>query len=170
MRPTALCVLEKSRWRAAFDRVHDNARPRHRDFRRAWRLGRIRSLSAYANCETFSRRCVSNVSVGFPERAGVLVRAVLKDSAAEQAGLARGDLIVSVGKTDVRSWAQLQRLFAEIKIHLLTPCLTLQSSSDVARGLSFARSTPIPIRFHTAPRASASRLQIGRASGLRSGQ
>jgi serine protease Do len=40
-------------------------------------------------------------AVGLPERDGVLVRAVERDSAAERAGIERGDLIVAVGENPV---------------------------------------------------------------------
>jgi S1-C subfamily serine protease len=40
-------------------------------------------------------------AVGLPERDGLLVRGVERDSAAERAGLERGDLIVGAGGTDV---------------------------------------------------------------------
>jgi serine protease Do len=40
-------------------------------------------------------------AVGLPERDGVLVRAVEEDSAADKAGLERGDLIVSAGGRDI---------------------------------------------------------------------
>ncbi len=40
-------------------------------------------------------------AVGLPERDGVLVRAVETDSAAERAGIERGDLIVAVGETEI---------------------------------------------------------------------
>jgi serine protease Do len=40
-------------------------------------------------------------AVGLPERDGVLVRAVESGSAAERAGLARGDLIVAVGERQI---------------------------------------------------------------------
>jgi serine protease Do len=40
-------------------------------------------------------------AVGLPERDGVLVRAVERDSAAERAGVERGDLIVAAGGTEI---------------------------------------------------------------------
>jgi serine protease Do len=42
-------------------------------------------------------------AVGLPEREGVLVRAVADGSAAERAGIARGDLIVTAGRTEITS-------------------------------------------------------------------
>jgi S1-C subfamily serine protease len=42
-------------------------------------------------------------AVGLPERDGVLVRAVERDSAAERAGIERGDLIVAAGGAPVDS-------------------------------------------------------------------
>ena len=42
-------------------------------------------------------------AVGLPERDGVLIRAVEPDSAAERAGLERGDLIVAAGDEEVSS-------------------------------------------------------------------
>lgn len=42
-------------------------------------------------------------AVGLPERDGVLIRGVEPDSAAQRAGLERGDLIVSAGGADVSS-------------------------------------------------------------------
>jgi S1-C subfamily serine protease len=42
-------------------------------------------------------------AVGLPEHPGVLVRSVLEDSAAERAGLTRGDLIASAGGQTVES-------------------------------------------------------------------
>jgi S1-C subfamily serine protease len=40
-------------------------------------------------------------SVGLPERDGVLIRAVERGSAADRAGLERGDLIVAAGDRDL---------------------------------------------------------------------
>jgi S1-C subfamily serine protease len=40
-------------------------------------------------------------AVGLPERDGLLVRGVERDSAAERAGLERGDLIVAAGGTEI---------------------------------------------------------------------
>jgi serine protease Do len=40
-------------------------------------------------------------AVGLPEREGLLVRAVERDSAADRAGLERGDLIVATGETPI---------------------------------------------------------------------
>jgi serine protease Do len=48
-------------------------------------------------------------AVGLPERAGVLVRSVSEGTPAEQAGIARGDLIVSAGGEDVESVDALYR-------------------------------------------------------------
>lgn len=48
-------------------------------------------------------------AVGLPDRAGVLIRSVQRDTPAERAGLSRGDLIVAVGTTGVRSWSELRR-------------------------------------------------------------
>jgi serine protease Do len=48
-------------------------------------------------------------AVGLEERDGVLVRAVVDESPAEQAGIAKGDLIVGAGDTEVASVDSLYR-------------------------------------------------------------
>jgi DNA-binding MarR family transcriptional regulator len=48
-------------------------------------------------------------AVGLPDRHGVLVVRVKRDSAAEAAGLARGDLVIAAGGEDVRSVGDLHR-------------------------------------------------------------
>jgi DNA-binding MarR family transcriptional regulator len=62
-------------------------------------------ILVYSRAETIRLRR----AVGLPDRAGVLVRSVQRDSPAERAGLSSGDLIVAAGTSEIRSWAQLRR-------------------------------------------------------------
>jgi DNA-binding MarR family transcriptional regulator len=48
-------------------------------------------------------------AVGLPDRVGVLVRGVVSGSAADEAGIARGDLITAAGGAEVRTIGDLQR-------------------------------------------------------------
>jgi DNA-binding MarR family transcriptional regulator len=65
-------------------------------------------------------------AVGLPERHGVLVLRVKRGSAAEAAGLARGDLVVGAGGADVHTIGDLHRAVAHAG-----PTLAL----DVVRGV-----------------------------------
>jgi S1-C subfamily serine protease len=51
-------------------------------------------------------------AVGLPERHGILVLRVKRGSAAETAGLARGDLVTSAGASDVHTIGDLHRALA----------------------------------------------------------
>jgi DNA-binding MarR family transcriptional regulator len=51
-------------------------------------------------------------AVGLPDRVGVLVRGVVSGSAADEAGIARGDLITAAGGEEVRTIGDLQRALA----------------------------------------------------------
>jgi DNA-binding MarR family transcriptional regulator len=51
-------------------------------------------------------------AVGLPERHGILVLRVKRGSAAETAGLARGDLVTSAGASDVQTIGDLHRALA----------------------------------------------------------
>lgn len=53
-------------------------------------------------------------AVGLPDQAGVLIRSVAESSAAEQAGLERGDLIVRAGGEEVKSVDSLYRALDEV--------------------------------------------------------
>jgi DNA-binding MarR family transcriptional regulator len=57
-------------------------------------------------------------AVGLPERAGVLVVRVKRDSAAAAAGLERGDLVVAAGGETVRRIGDLHRAVAHAKAKL----------------------------------------------------
>ena len=54
-------------------------------------------------------------AVGLPERHGILVLKVKRDSAADQAGLARGDLVTGAGGTDIRTIGDLHRALHRAK-------------------------------------------------------
>jgi len=51
-------------------------------------------------------------AVGLPERHGILVVRVKRGSAADAAGLSRGDLVVAAGGTDVHTIGDLHRAVA----------------------------------------------------------
>jgi DNA-binding MarR family transcriptional regulator len=54
-------------------------------------------------------------AVGLPERHGILVLKVKRDSAADQAGLARGDLVTGAGGTEIRTIGDLHRALHRAK-------------------------------------------------------
>jgi DNA-binding MarR family transcriptional regulator len=54
-------------------------------------------------------------AVGLPERHGVLVLKVKRDSAADHAGLARGDLVTGAGGTEIRTIGDLHRALHRAK-------------------------------------------------------
>jgi DNA-binding MarR family transcriptional regulator len=54
-------------------------------------------------------------AVGLPERHGVLVLKVKRDSAADQAGLVRGDLVTGAGGTEIRTIGDLHRALHRAK-------------------------------------------------------
>jgi DNA-binding MarR family transcriptional regulator len=54
-------------------------------------------------------------AVGLPERHGVLVLKVKRDSAADQAGLARGDLVTGAAGTEIRTIGDLHRALHRAK-------------------------------------------------------
>jgi DNA-binding MarR family transcriptional regulator len=65
-------------------------------------------------------------AVGLPDRAGILVLKVKRQSAADEAGLARGDLITKAADSDVRTIGDLQRALRRAGATL---------SLDVVRGV-----------------------------------
>jgi DNA-binding MarR family transcriptional regulator len=76
-------------------------------------------IAVHSRAETIRLRR----AVGLPERSGVLIKGVFKDGAAERAGLAQGDLIVRIGKTEITSWAQLQRAILRTPAPRFTLCV-----------------------------------------------
>jgi serine protease Do len=80
-------------------------------------------------------------AVGLPEQDGVLVRAVSEGSAAERAGIARGDLIVAAGGVEVTSIDELYRALdavgpddsLEVKLLRATEERTVNVSFDATR-------------------------------------
>jgi DNA-binding MarR family transcriptional regulator len=74
-------------------------------------------------------------AVGLPERHGILVLRVKRGSAAETAGLARGDLVTSAGGADVHTIGDLHRSLAHAGASL---------KLDVVRGVE-ERAVTVPL-------------------------
>lgn len=81
-------------------------------------------------------------AVGLPEREGLLVHRVGDDTPADNAGLVRGDLLVGVGDTDLRSVDDLHRV-----LDGLAPGATIDVS--VVRGVE---ELTVTVRFGDDPR------------------